>query len=207
MSFEELVRNLYPEIDEKLKSPQFDLSEKILTIKIENDLTQVEMAYYMELSLQKYLQLELVDLKISPTEYEEAICNFENNFKKISRTEIDAEAIFNYPNFSFHSNNFKWIDERNLGQKVNVHHNKLFTALETNEKFICTITDRIKLPENFGHLKEILTVSRIESYPNKFLSGRLDEQHSEYIDNGLSRNDTAFYEFSFKTNEQEYSLN
>lgn len=101
MNFEEMVKNLYPDIDEKMSSKQYELSERIIRLKVKNNYSQSQMAKLMEVNFTKYVRMEMAETSISIEEYELALSNFEENSALNHQLLSNNVEIVKYPNYVF----------------------------------------------------------------------------------------------------------
>jgi transcriptional regulator with XRE-family HTH domain len=101
MNFEEMIKSLYPDLNNQMSSRQYELSEKIIKLKLKNNYTQSQMAKLMEVNFVKYIQMEMSETNVSIEEYEQALNIFEENNALAEQLLSNTEEVVRYPNYIF----------------------------------------------------------------------------------------------------------
>ena len=74
----DIISSEHPELKKKYNSKQYFLSEELMRLKLKNKLSQLEMASFLGISLDKYLSIEAGSLEISVEEYESLLKTLED---------------------------------------------------------------------------------------------------------------------------------
>ena len=70
MNIRELIFEIHPDLKEKYESEQYRLSNEIIKKKLQKNISQIEMANLMGLTLNDYLEMESGSLSFSPEYYQ-----------------------------------------------------------------------------------------------------------------------------------------
>lgn len=137
MNFKELLAK----IDKKGKysSPQYEKSREFIRLKLENDLTQFEMAKAIGVSFEKYIEMESCSLEISVEQYEEALLKFnEYLLKKAAYDKLNDTS----------ANKLVEVEKRfsNFAFKTLEVEQDIDDAIVINEKSAFTIYDKNRIP-------------------------------------------------------------
>lgn len=93
--------NIHPSIKEKINSPQFPYSEKILDKRIELGFDYEKMADISGVSFEDFIRMENSDININVTNYVDALVNieiYENQGKLLSTPENNIEINITFNN-------------------------------------------------------------------------------------------------------------
>lgn len=139
LNIHDLISGLYPDLGEKYNSSQYKLSEKIIGKKLELKLTQLQMSYLMNISFDKYLEMEKGSTDIPVSDYELAL----NSLSNISAEELSAnshlpEGPVQYPDFVFKISDiedfdFKFNIEIKDLKSIDIKYGKGLSSFETKQ--------------------------------------------------------------------------
>lgn len=139
LNIHDLISGLYPDLGEKYNSSQYKLSEKIIGKKLELKLTQLQMAYLMNITFDKYLEMEKGSTDIPVSDYELAL----KLLSDTSTEELNANSHLpkgpvQYPNFVFKISDvedfdFKFNIEFKDLKSINIRYGKGLSSFETKQ--------------------------------------------------------------------------
>lgn len=90
------------EINEKLESEQFKYSEQIMDMRIKLELTPNEIAKYLNITPEQYIDYEYCELYIPVTKYKEMLTNLSLfQFTKDISQLVKLKDLLNKHNFTF----------------------------------------------------------------------------------------------------------
>lgn len=100
-NFENLLREYQPDLYQKTKSEQNELSKDILKLRLLNKLSVEETAKYLNMSIEDYLNYEFGESRERTVlQYQEVLLNMKNIFQKYENN-IKAKDVFGSYKLSF----------------------------------------------------------------------------------------------------------
>ena len=151
-----------PEINEKLESEQFKYSEQIMDMRIILKLTPNEIAKFLNITPEQYIDYEYCELYISVKKYKEMLTNLSLFLftKDISKL-VKLKDLLNKHNFTF----TQIVDEYTISYEnetecLILHKKDYWEAIivdEKNYEYEYKITERTNYDYNDNSLKEYET--------------------------------------------------
>lgn len=148
-----------PEINEKLESKAFKYSEQIMDMRIKLELTPNEIAKYLNITPEQYIDYEYCELYIPVTKYKEMLTNLSLFLftKDISKL-VKLKDLLNKHNFTFSQIVDKYtISYENEQECLILHKKDYWEALiidEENYEYEYKITEKNNYDYNDNSLQE-----------------------------------------------------